>query len=89
MESELDTALYDDSLHLPADTYYELLQIRDQLVMYTRFVAPVTRQEDDAHLDLTRNMLADCFAQLANRLTQALESTDSESNDGSAPPRNQ
>jgi hypothetical protein len=50
-------------------------------VMYTRFVAPVTHQEDDAHLELTRNMLADCFGQLAKRLTQALESTDSESND--------
>jgi hypothetical protein len=81
MESELDTPLYDDSFRLPADTYYELLQIRDQLVMYTRFVAPVTHQEDEAHLELTRNMLADCFGQLAKRLTQALESTDSESND--------
>jgi len=81
MESELDTPLYDDSFRLPADAYYELLQIRDQLMMYTRFVAPVTHQEDDAYLELTRNMLADCFEQLANRLTRALESTDSESND--------
>lgn len=81
MESELDTPRYDDSFRLPADTYYELLQIRDQLVMYNRLIAPVTHQEDDAHLELTRNMLADCFGQLANRLTQALESTDSESND--------
>jgi hypothetical protein len=81
MESELNTPLYDDSFRLPADTYYELLQIRDQLVMYTRLIAPVTHQEDDAHLDLTRNMLADCFAQLAKRLTEALESTDTEPDD--------
>jgi hypothetical protein len=81
MESELDTPLYDDSFRLPADTYYELLQIRDQLVMYARLIAPVTHQEDDAHLELTRNMLADCFDQLAKRLTRALESTDSEPDD--------
>jgi hypothetical protein len=81
MESELDTPLYDDSIRLPADTYYELLQIRDQLAMYTRFVAPVTHQEDDAHLELTRNMLADCFGQLAKRLTEALEGTENEPDD--------
>jgi hypothetical protein len=78
MESEHDIPPYDDSFRLLADTYYELLQIRDQLVMYTRLVAPVTHQEDDAHLELTRNMLADCFGQLAKRLTQALESINSE-----------
>jgi hypothetical protein len=81
MESEHDTPPYDDSFRLPADAYYELLQIRDQLVMYTRFISPVTHQEDDAHLELTRNMLADCFGQLAKRLIRALEGTDSESDD--------
>jgi hypothetical protein len=78
MESEHLTPTYDDSFHLSADTYDELLQIRDQLVMYTQLIAPITHQEDDAHLDLTRNMLADCFAQLAKRLTEAMESTDTE-----------
>jgi hypothetical protein len=78
MESEHHTPAYDDSFRLPADTYDELRQIRDQLVMYTRLIAPVTHQEDDAQLDLTRNMLADCFAQLAQRLNEAMESTDTE-----------
>jgi hypothetical protein len=78
MESEHHTPTYDDSFCLPTDTYYELLHIRDQLAMYAQLIAPITLQEDDAHLDLTRNMLADCFAQLAKRLTGAMESADTE-----------
>jgi hypothetical protein len=78
MESEHHTPTYDDSFRLPADTYDELRHIRDQLVMYTQLTAPITHQEDDAHLELTRNMLADCFAQLAKRLNEAMESTDTE-----------
>lgn len=76
METEHHTPLcQDDNSHLSDDTCYELLQIRDQLLLHARCITPVTHQEDDAILELPRNMLADCFRQLAERLTRALEPT--------------
>jgi hypothetical protein len=63
------------------DSYDELLQIRDQLRLHARCIAPITRQEDDATLELTRNMLADCFRQLAERLSRALDMDDGDSGD--------
>jgi hypothetical protein len=75
MESEYDAPSGSDSFRLPGDSYYELLQIRDQLLLHARCIAPITYQEDDATLELTRNMLADCFQQLALRLARALEIT--------------
>jgi hypothetical protein len=78
METEHHPLTRSDSIRLPVDGYDELLQIRDQLLLHARCIAPITRQEDDATLELTRNMLADCFAQLAKRLNEAMESTDTE-----------
>ncbi|MES2311623.1 MAG: hypothetical protein V4566_04930 [Pseudomonadota bacterium] len=75
MESKHNAPSGSDSIHLPADSYDELLQIRDQLLLHARCIAPITYQEDDAILELSRNMLADCFQQLALRLARALETT--------------
>ncbi len=75
MESKHDAPSGSDSFRLPEDSYDELLQIRDQLLLHARCIAPITHQEDDATLELTRNMLADCFQQLALRLAHALETT--------------
>ena len=76
MESEHHAPLcQDDNCCLSEDACYELLQIRDQLLLHAHCIAPVTHQEDDAILELPRNMLADCFQQLADRLTRALEPT--------------
>ena len=76
MESEHHAPPGGDTCRLPADSYHELLQVRDQLLLHARCIAPITHQEDDATLDLTRNMLADCFQQLAGRLARALEMDD-------------
>jgi hypothetical protein len=81
MESEHHAPPGSDSIHLPADSYYELLQIRDQLLLHARCIAPISHEEDDATLELTRNMLADCFQQLAVRLARALEMDGDEPSD--------
>jgi hypothetical protein len=75
MESEHNAPSSSNSFRLPDDSYDEMLQIRDQLLLHARCIAPITYQEDDVTLELTRNMLADCFQQLAFRLARALEAT--------------
>jgi hypothetical protein len=81
MESEHHALTRSDSVCLPTDGYDELLQIRDQLLLHARCIAPITHQEDDATLELTRNMLADCFQQLADRLARVLATDDDERGD--------
>jgi hypothetical protein len=81
METEHHALTSSDGIRLPTGGYDELLQIRDQLLLHARCIAPITRQEDDATLELTRNMLADCFQQLADRLARALATHDDEPGD--------